>query len=160
MVEGARLEIVWAVSPSREFESPPLRQIYLRRTAVQDSIFTKIINGEIPCHKIYEDDKTFAFLDIFPTSPGHTLVIPKIQIDKIYDLPDDYYAAVFETGRKLAKNMETVLGKRTFYKVMGVDVPHAHLQLISEGYIHDRSQLKQASDQELSEMTDKLRIND
>ena len=73
---------------------------------MQDSIFSKIINGEIPCHKIYEDDKTFAFLDIYPTSPGHTLVIPKIQVDKIYDLPDDYYVAVFETGRKLAKNME------------------------------------------------------
>ncbi len=127
---------------------------------MQDSIFTKIINGEIPCHKIYEDDKTFAFLDIYPTSPGHTLVIPKIQVDKIYDLPDDYYVAVFETGRKLAKNMEKVLGKRTFYKVMGIDVPHSHLHLISEGYSHDRSELEQSSDQDLAEMAKKLRLDD
>ena len=60
---------------------------------MEPSIFTKIINGEIPCQKIYEDEKTIAFLDIHPVQPGHTLVVPKIQIDHIEDLTDDYYLA-------------------------------------------------------------------
>ena len=94
------------------------------------SIFTKIINGEIPCYKIYEDDRTIAFLDIHPETRGHTLVIPKNEVDKIYDLPDEDYEALMDTAKKLSKNMEKVLGARTLWKVVGTDVPHAHIHLM------------------------------
>lgn len=94
------------------------------------SIFTKIINGEIPCYKIYEDDRTFAFLDIHPETKGHTLVVPKKEVDKLYDLEDEDYFAVMNTARKLSSHMEKVLGARTLWKVVGTDVPHAHIHLM------------------------------
>lgn len=94
------------------------------------SIFTKIINGEIPCYKIYEDDKTFAFLDIHPESKGHTLVVPKKEVDKIYDLDDEDYNALMRTVKKLSQHMEKQLGTRTLWKVVGTDVPHAHVHLM------------------------------
>lgn len=94
------------------------------------SIFTKIIQGEIPCYKIYEDDKTFAFLDIHPESRGHVLVIPKNEVDKIYNLPDEDYQALMATVKKLSQHMEKVLGARTLWKVVGTDVPHAHVHLM------------------------------
>jgi len=93
------------------------------------SVFTKIINGEIPCYKIYEDDKTIAFLDIHPETKGHTLVIPKKEVDKIYDLDDEDYEALMRTVKKLSKHMERQLGVRTLWKVVGTDVPHAHVHL-------------------------------
>ena len=94
------------------------------------SIFTKIIQGEIPCYKIYEDDKTFAFLDIHPESKGHVLVIPKNEVDKIYDLSDEDYQALMNTVKKLSQHMEKVLGARTLWKVVGTDVSHAHVHLM------------------------------
>ena len=94
------------------------------------SIFTKIINGEIPSYKIYEDDKTYAFLDIHPESKGHTLVVPKNEVDKIYELPDEDYQALMATVKKLSLHMEKVLGVRTLWKVVGTDVPHAHVHLM------------------------------
>ena len=94
------------------------------------SIFTKIINGEIPCYKIYEDDKTLAFLDIHPETKGHTLVVPKLEVDKIYDLPDEEYQALMSTAKKISQNMENVLGARILWKVIGTDVPHAHIHLM------------------------------
>lgn len=94
------------------------------------SVFTKIINSEIPCYKIYEDDKTFAFLDINPETKGHTLVVPKNEVDKIYELPDEDYQALMATVKKLSAHMEKVLGARTLWKVIGTDVPHAHVHLL------------------------------
>ena len=94
------------------------------------SVFTKIINGEIPCYKIYEDEKTMAFLDINPETPGHTLVIPKKEVDKIYDLEDEDFNALMHTVKMLSKHMEQVLGARTLWKVIGSDVPHAHVHLL------------------------------
>ena len=94
------------------------------------SIFSKIVAGEIPCYKIYEDDKTFAFLDIHPETKGHTLVVPKKEVDKLYDLEDEDYFAVMDTARKLSSHMEKVLGARTLWKVVGTDVPHAHIHLM------------------------------
>lgn len=93
------------------------------------SVFTKIINGEIPCYKIYEDDKTLAFLDIHPETKGHTLVVPKKEVDKIYDLEDEDYQALMDTAKKLARHMEDVTGRRTLWKIIGTDVPHAHVHL-------------------------------
>ena len=105
------------------------------------SIFTKIIQGEIPCYKIYEDDKTFAFLDIHPESKGHVLVIPKNEVDKIYELPDEDYQALMATVKKLSQHMEKQLGARTLWKVVGTDVPHAdvHLMPFDETWQHGRT---------------------
>ena len=94
------------------------------------SIFTQIIKGDIPCYKIYEDDQTIAFLDIHPETKGHTLVIPKKEIDKIYDLPDEDYRALMATVKKLSKHYESKLGTRILWKVIGTDVPHAHVHLL------------------------------
>ena len=96
-----------------------------------DSIFTKIIRGEIPSYKIYEDDKTVAFLDIHPLQPGHTLVVPKEQIEFVWDLPDELYSAVMDTAKKVALRLREALGtKYISERITGVDVPHAHVQLI------------------------------
>ena len=94
------------------------------------SVFSKIIQGEIPCYKIYEDDKTLAFLDIHPESRGHVLVIPKLEVDKIYDLPDEDYQALMSTVKKLSQHLEKQLGARILWKVVGTDVPHAHVHLM------------------------------
>lgn len=96
-----------------------------------DSIFTKIIKGEIPCHKIYEDEKTLAFLDIHPIADGHTLVIPKEQIEFVWDLPDDLYQAVMLTSKKVALRLREVTPHPYVHeRIVGIDVPHAHVQLI------------------------------
>jgi histidine triad (HIT) family protein len=96
-----------------------------------DSIFTKIVKGEIPCHKVYEDDKTLAFLDIHPVQPGHTLVIPKRQVEFVWDLDDVDYQAVMKTAQMVAKRLRQVLGKPYVgEQVIGIDVPHAHVHLI------------------------------
>ena len=94
------------------------------------SIFSKIVAGEIPCYKVYEDDKTLAFLDINPESKGHTLVIPKVEVDKIYELSDEDYHALWASVKKVAARLEEVSGRRTLMKVIGTDVPHAHVHLM------------------------------
>ncbi len=97
----------------------------------EDSIFTKIIKGEIPCHKIYEDDKTLAFLDRSPIQPGHTLVVSKRQVDPLWDLPEEDYEAVMAVAQKIAKRLCQVLGvPRIGMQVIGIDVHHAHVHLI------------------------------
>ena len=128
---------------------------------MQDSIFTKIIRGEIPSHKIYEDENTFAFLDIFPEAPGHTLVIPKIQMDKFYDLPDEDYIALFSTAKKIAKHMEEVLEQRIFLKIIGTDVPHVHIHLLpaDPNYVRQTPEPKRAKDTDLEKMSEKIRLN-
>lgn len=98
--------------------------------AMEDSIFTKIIKGEVPSHKIYEDELTYAFLDIHPKTPGHTLVIPKKQVEFVWDLDDATYAAVMATAKKVALRIKDVLGKPYVGEVVfGMDVPHAHVQV-------------------------------
>ena len=98
---------------------------------MEPSIFTKIINGEIPCHKVYEDDKTFAFLDIHPIAEGHVLIIPKKQVEFVWDLNEEDYAAVMTTAKKVALRLREVLPySYVAERVIGVDVPHAHVHLI------------------------------
>lgn len=98
---------------------------------MQDSIFTKIIKGEIPCHKVYEDDKTLAFLDIYPIRPGHILVVSKQQVDHFDDLAPQDYEAVFATVKKVAKRVKATLDvKRACLRVEGFDVAHAHVHVI------------------------------
>jgi histidine triad (HIT) family protein len=98
---------------------------------MQDSIFTKIIKGEIPCSKVYEDEKTLAFLDIHPSQPGHTLVIPKVQVEFMWDLPDEDYQAVMATVKKIGQRLREVLNvPYVGVRVVGTDVPHTHVHLV------------------------------
>ncbi len=107
------------------------REYNRNMTQVPDSIFTKIIKGEIPCHKVYEDDRTIAFMDIHPAQPGHVLVVPKVQVDNFQDLPDADYMAVWKTVKIVAQQVKAVLKpKRVGVHVEGFDVPHAHVHLI------------------------------
>jgi histidine triad (HIT) family protein len=95
------------------------------------SIFTKIINGEIPCYKIAEDEKFLAFLDVNPNAKGHTLCIPKQEINKIFDMEDDLYLGLMQFSKKIAVALEkTVPCKRIGMAVVGLEVPHAHVHLI------------------------------
>jgi histidine triad (HIT) family protein len=98
---------------------------------MQDSLYTKIIKGEIPCQKIYEDELTIAFLDIHPIAPGHVLVVPKKQIDHLWDLPDEDYHAVMTTVKKVALRIRKVLEPkgRVGVHVEGLGVPHAHVHV-------------------------------
>jgi len=95
------------------------------------SIFTKIIKGEIPCYKIAEDDNFFAFLDINPNAKGHTLVVPKKEVDKIFDLDEKTYLGLMQFSRKVAKALEKVVScERIGITVIGLEVPHVHVHLI------------------------------
>jgi histidine triad (HIT) family protein len=95
------------------------------------SIFTKIIRGEIPSHKVYEDDFCYAFLDISPLAKGHTLVVPKQEVDYIFDLSEDLYTTLLANSKKIAKAIEKVVPcKRIGIAVVGLEVPHAHVHLI------------------------------
>ena len=122
----------------------------------EDSIFTKIIKGEIPSHKVYEDDKTFAFLDIHPIQPGHVLVIPKSQVEFVWDLGPEDYEAVMATTQKIARHMREVLdAPYVGLKVIGVDVPHAHVQLIP---FHDSKELQGIPDMDAEPDHDALAV--
>jgi histidine triad (HIT) family protein len=95
------------------------------------SIFTKIIKGEIPCYKIAEDDNFLAFLDVNPNAKGHTLCIPKLEIDKIFDIEDDLYIGLMQFSKKIAIALEKAVPcKRIGMAVIGLEVPHAHVHLI------------------------------
>ena len=95
------------------------------------SIFTKIIKGEIPCYKIAEDDNFIAFLDVNPNAKGHTLCVPKQEIDKIFELEDELYLELMKFSKKIANALEkTVPCKRIGMSVIGLEVPHAHVHLI------------------------------
>lgn len=95
------------------------------------SIFTKIVNGEIPCYKIAETEEFLAFLDVNPNSKGHTLCIPKQEIDKIFDLEEAHYVRLMSFSKKVAKAIEkTIPCKRIGMTVIGLEVPHAHVHLI------------------------------
>lgn len=95
------------------------------------SIFTKIVNGEIPCYKIAEDDNFLAFLDVNPNAKGHTLCIPKKEINKIFDMEDDLYLGLMSFSKKIAKALErTIECKRVGVAVVGLEVPHVHVHLI------------------------------
>ncbi|MFN7676436.1 HIT family protein [Flavobacterium sp.] len=95
------------------------------------SIFTKIVNGEIPCYKIAEDENYLAFLDVNPNAKGHTLCIPKQEINKIFDMEEELYLGLMKFSRKVAKALEkTIPCKRIGVAVVGLEVPHAHVHLI------------------------------
>ena len=102
------------------------------------SIFTKIIQGEIPSYKIAEDENFYAFLDINPLAQGHTLVVPKKEIDYIFNIDDDYLKEYFVFSKKVALGIDKVIPcKRVGVAVVGLEVPHAHIHLIPLNTIYD-----------------------
>lgn len=104
------------------------------------SIFTKIINGEIPCYKVAETDACLAFLDINPLAKGHTLVIPKIEVDYIFDVEDELYQKMFAFAKQVARAIKaTVPCERVGVAVIGLEVPHAHIHLCPINSVHDLS---------------------
>ncbi|MFI3268246.1 MAG: HIT family protein [Rikenellaceae bacterium] len=95
------------------------------------TIFTKIIQGEIPCYKVAENDNNFAFLDINPLTEGHTLVVPKREVDNIFDLTKKEYDELLDFARIIAKKMQDSLDcKRVGVTVLGFEIPHAHIHLV------------------------------
>ena len=102
------------------------------------TIFSKIIRGEIPCYKIAENDMFFAFLDVFPLVEGHTLVVPKIEIDKFFDIPDEYLGKMLLFAKPIAKAIEAAFAcERCGISVVGLEVPHAHMHLVPINYADD-----------------------
>jgi len=102
------------------------------------SIFTKIINGEIPSYKLAETDDYFAFLDINPLHKGHTLIVPKLAVDYLFDLPNDIYAGLFAFSKIVATAIEaTIECNRIGVAVIGLEVPHAHIHLVPINSIGD-----------------------
>ena len=120
------------------------------------SVFSKIIAREIPSYGVYEDDKVYAFLDINPEARGHVLVIPKVEVDKVYELDDIYYDALWQAVRKIAVHMEKVLGKRTIIKVIGTDVPHAHVHLVPFDEEWYQGRVVKMTEGEMKKMAEKL----
>ena len=105
---------------------------FVQNKEIMSSIFTKIINREIPAYIVAEDDKHIAFFDIFPNAKGHTLVVPKEEIDKIFDMSEQAYLDLMQFARKVAKAQEQVFpgAKRIGMAVIGLEVPHVHVHLI------------------------------
>ena len=102
------------------------------------SIFTRIVNGEIPCYKIAENEDFLAFLDIMPLTKGHTLVIPKKEVDYIFDLDDTLYVGLMQFSKQVAVAIEKAVScKRIGVAVVGLEVPHAHVHLIPMNDISD-----------------------
>lgn len=124
------------------------------------TIFSKIIAGDIPSYKIAEDDKFFAFLDIFPLAEGHVLVVPKTEIDNMFDLPDEYLGNLLLFARPIAKAIEKAFNcNRCGIEVVGLEVPHAHVHLIPINSADDlnftRGKLK-LSPEQLKEVQEKI----
>ncbi|MCU0667301.1 MAG: HIT family protein [Patescibacteria group bacterium] len=130
----------------------------------QPSIFTKIINGDIPCYKIYEDDKTIAFLDIHPIQPGQVLVVPKVQIADFYDLPDKDYQEFFKTVQLIAKHLKQHFPnkKRIGLMLEGLDVDHVHAKIFpidtGEQYRSEPDMNTEPNHTELAKMAKKLSL--
>ncbi|WP_018478288.1 HIT family protein [Pontibacter roseus] len=127
---------------------------------MEASIFTKIVNGEIPAYKIAEDDRYLAFLDVFPTTKGHTLVIPKQQIDYLFDLDDALYLGLMAFAKKVAAAVEKAVPcKRIGVAVVGLEVPHAHVHLIPINKMADMNfaNKQKFSKEEFEEVAEKIR---
>jgi histidine triad (HIT) family protein len=120
------------------------------------TIFSKIINGEIPCYKIKENENFLAFLDVFPLVKGHVLVVPKIEVDKMFDLPDNYLQEILSFAKPIAAAIEKSFDcRRSGISIIGLEVPHAHMHLIPMNSADDlnftREKLK-VSEEEMKEI--------
>lgn len=124
------------------------------------TIFTKIVNGEIPCYKIAETNEFLAFLDVNPNAKGHTLCIPKQEVDKIFDLDDKTYTGLMQFSRKVAKAIENAIPcKRVGVTVIGLEVPHAHVHLIPLHTMDDARFIQKVklSDKEFLEIANSIK---
>ena len=126
------------------------------------SVFTRIINGEIPCYKIAEDENYFAFLDINPLSEGHTLVVPKREEDYIFDLRDEELAGLITFAKKVATSLKANLDcKRVAMVVLGMEVPHTHIHLIpmnSEADVDFRKPKLQLSSEQFAQIAERIKL--
>ncbi len=124
------------------------------------TLFSQIIKGEIPSYKIYEDEYVYAFLDIFPETLWHTLIVPKIEVDYFVDVPEPYYSAIFQVAKKLSPAIQKATGcKRICALFIGYEIPHCHYHLIptnSASDVHSSAQHAKASDEELSHIQQKI----
>jgi histidine triad (HIT) family protein len=125
------------------------------------SIFSRIVAGEIPCHRVAEDEHFLAFLDIQPLAHGHTLVIPKMEVDRFFDMPQDLLAGINPFARDVAQKIERAVPcKRVGLAVIGLEVPHAHMHLIPLQSVSDinfeRPKLE-VSSEELAAMAERIR---
>jgi histidine triad (HIT) family protein len=124
-------------------------------------LFTRIIRGEIPCHKLAEDDRYFAFLDINPLQRGHALVIPKVEVDKLFDLEPEILGGLLPFAQQVARKIEAVVPcNRVGLLVIGLEVPHAHVHLVPINSIHDmdlgRTRVHMGPE-ELAELAERIR---
>ena len=124
------------------------------------SIFSKIVNGDLPAFKVEEDENHLAFLDVFPLAKGHVLVIPKKETDYIFDINSDDYLALWQFSQKVAKAMDKVIPcKRIGVAVIGLEVPHVHIHLVPINNVSDinfeRPKLK-LSDEQMNEVAQKI----
>jgi len=126
------------------------------------TIFSKIVNGEIPSYKIFEDEKFYAFLDINPNAIGHTLCIPKIEVNRLFDLDDDTYSGLMNFSKKIAKALKKAVDcDRIGVSVIGLEVPHVHVHLIPINSMDDMSfdsKVKLTS-KEFNNILDKIKAN-
>lgn len=124
------------------------------------TIFSKIIAGDIPSYKIAENEHFFAFLDIEPLVPGHVLVVPKTEVDKVFDLPDDYLAGILVFAKPIAKAIEKAFDcKRCGISVVGLEVPHAHVHLLpinSSNDLNFTRHKSRATSEELKAVQEKI----
>lgn len=126
------------------------------------SIFTKIINGKIPSYKVAENEKFYAFLDINPNSKGHTLVVPKKEEDRIFDMDEEDYLSLMRYSRKIAKGVEKAVPcERVGMTVIGLEVPHVHVHLIPLHNMDDAnfSKKEKVSAEEFQEIADEIKKN-
>lgn len=124
------------------------------------TIFSKIIAGDIPSYKIAENEKFFAFLDIFPLREGHVLVVPKTEVDNLFDLPEDYLAEMLLFARPIAKAIEKAFKcNRCGISVIGLEVPHAHMHLIPINSANDLNFVQakpKASEEDLKKVQERI----
>ena len=124
------------------------------------SVFTRIVNGEIPSYKVAENENYYAFLDINPLAAGHTLVIPKHEVDYIFDLESEEYAGLWKFAQKVAKAIDSAIPcKRVGVAVLGMEVPHAHIHLVplqSEGDLDFRKEKQQLTSDEFAAIAGKI----
>ncbi len=124
------------------------------------TIFTKIVNGEVPCHKILEDEKYLAFLDLRPINPGHTLVIPKKEVDYIFDVEDELLGGLMIFAKKAAKMIQKeVKCKKVGVMVAGIEVPHTHIHLVPIRDVMDLNfaKAKPTPNEELAKVAERIR---
>lgn len=123
------------------------------------TLFSKIIAGEIPSYKIYEDEHVFAFLDIFPVKSGHVLIVPKVEVDYFVEVPEPYYSAVFQSAKRISQAIQSATGcLRVCAVIKWYEIPHFHLHLIPTNLESDLDGIHptRASDEDLKRMQEKI----